>query len=156
MFSAFMSGAEPQEIKNRAINEAINIVDILQQFPNIDFMRTMLVLVSAVQIAVNYKDPLKEEEETMIRQVFSEICDADTDVIMNLVREPLEEGEQILTLFSEISQPLAVAIGNFILCFARADGVCEPAVSEKVKSILSVSGNIFMGSPEDFINGTDA
>lgn len=152
----FMPNASVNELKAVALENATQLLGVLQDIPNMTAYAMISVLATGVRIAVNGKNEINQKERDLIQQVFGDICNADIADIIDLIDQPLDERSyKIVKNLALMSPQWAGWFCNFILCFAYVDGIFEDEPSQKLSDIMTGSMNVFPGTPEDFLNNDE-
>ena len=144
----FIPDATPEDIKYEAVVHASEIIRFLQKIPKMNADTMLHILATAVRIGVLADGKIDENERQLIREVFSEICDAPFAEVMKVVDRPLDDRSyRIVEDLLKMSNALGMEFVNLIVCFAYADGVFEDEVSERLSAIVTENVRLVSGNP---------
>ena len=149
----FMPGATTEELKDKAIQHAGELMSVLNNIPNMNDMVFIKIFSAGIRIAVDGK--INDREMELITAFFNEICTGvPTETFTEIIEDPVDDrAYKIVEDLFQMSPQIGMSFCNFIMCFAYVDGVFEDEVSQKLSDIVTNSINIFVGTPSDFLNG---
>ena len=153
----FMPGATLEELKDKAVGHAIEILAAISNVPNMTDYAMVFVLCTGIRIGVLGDGVINDKERTIITGFFDRICsDTPIENLMELIDVPLDERSyKIVADLFDISTTLGIQFCNLIMCFAYADGVFEDEVSQELSDIVTRNASVYVGTPEDYLNSLD-
>ncbi len=151
----FMPGASAEEYKENTLQNIAMLFNELDEVSGINDMIKITILIIAAVIGTKGKETINEKEKDFIGEIFNDICGMDKDTaVEQLDRELDESSYNVAYDLADMSPQLFALFSNVVLCFAYIDGVFEEEPSQRMSDIAMSSMNIFMGSPEDYLNNT--
>ena len=110
--------------------------------------------VLAVRIGVMDDAQLTDIETRMMRHAFDAVAPEWTESALVDVYGNLSEAFFKFKLLQVLgASALVMTAANVALTFAYADGEFDDDAAEDLYNLVAMGGNIFMGTPEEFLNG---
>lgn len=152
--AGFMAGESEQAFFEKAELEVRTLVEKARQIPGLTEEAIYALAVLAVRIGVMDDAQLNDVETRMMKHAFDAVAPEWTESALVDVYGDLSEAFFKFKLLHVLgASDLVMTAANVALTFAYADGVFDDDAAEDLYNMVSFGGNVFMGTPEDFLNG---
>ena len=135
----FMPGASIEELKEEAIKHTKEIMETVNQIPNMTDTIFAAILAAGIRIAVFGDGEISDKEKSLVEAFCSEVFgDAALEIFWELIKHPVgEQSYKIVEDLFQMSNMTGMQFCNFIMCFAYVDGVFEQEVSQRLSDIVN-------------------
>ena len=152
--AGFMAGESEQAFFEKAEQELRTLVEQARSFPGLTEDAVYALAVLAVRIGVMDDAQLTDIETRMMRHAFDAVAPEWTESALVDVYGNLSEAFFKFKLLQVLgASALVMTAANVALTFAYADGEFDDDATEDLYNLVAMGGNIFMGTPEEFLNG---
>ena len=153
----FMPGASIEELKEEAIKHTKEIMETVNQIPNMTDTIFAAILAAGIRIAVFGDGEISDKEKSLVEAFCSEVFgDAALEIFWELIKHPVgEQSYKIVEDLFQMSNMTGMQFCNFIMCFAYVDGVFEQEVSQRLSDIVNKYTKTYPGTVEDFLQSLE-